>query len=244
VNKTSNPAELTDEMMVGLLFADRMSDVSLGRDIVLNLIDDAPFPEKSRKAVEHMYSALDVTGDFIRGLYPNGLPKVKDPRSMTARDALYYTPTGRVKGDGPRMQNLRPGGGEAHQTIQDFLDSIFGERRSRPEKSTEDTNASDHVEGRPTTFVGDVYHGPIPGELVEADTDAMDEILFGDGAYKEPAGQSVEQVENVLLRTTLLSQTIVGLQTLQALFDDTDFDDLLEEMVDNLTEKRDSLLVE
>lgn len=128
-----------------------------------------------------------------------------------------------------------------------LLRSIYGDERvdetGEPARS-HDRSAADTVEGR---------H---PAKDREVTTDDVDDALFGEGTFDEeywlgpdrddpaPSSGGMEGVENELLRTTLLSQTIIALHTLQALFDDTDFDDLVEDMIENLTEKREALLRE
>ena len=209
-----NKNALTLKLAESFIYADAASGMTLGMDIINNICLGRPLPAD---AVTMINRCIRREGPMGSAMYP-----IRDIYGEKEIDSSGHP----AKTVGADVQSERTA-----SSSMDLYDRIFGKRRTGPH--TDDRRAADAVEGH---------------DEDDVDTDALDDevdrLLFGEGTYTErqPGSQSPEEIENSLLKQTLLTQVLVGLHTLQALYDDTDFDDLVEDMVENLREKRDSLI--
>lgn len=217
-----NKNALTLGIARGFVFADAASGINLGMDIINNVISGVRLPRESLTSINKI-----IRGEGTDGL---GLQPILDIYGDKEIDASGEP----VLTFGQRITN-------GHE--RDLLDAIFG-KLPRTSPHTDDHRAADHVEANGHDFE-DAVERDVDIEDLERE---CDRLVFGDGTFTErverPKAESFENAENGLLKSTLITQSIIALQTLQALFDDTDFDDLVEDMIENLSEKRDSLLVE
>lgn len=232
-----NKNALTLKIAESFVAADIMSGMTFGAEMIANVCFDTPLSPRSVDQINKIIRReghLAEQMHMIRDIYgEEEIDSTGHPASPSKPFSMDDIPTGVPLSREEIVKRIY--GGADEYSEEAALQRMAARRAAYPSRYAEeptDRRAAKAVEGH------------------EAMDDIMDEVdrhLFGDGTYTErverPKGSKTsEEIENELLKSTLLNQAIIALHTLNALFDDTDFDGLVEEMIESLTEKRDSLI--